>query len=369
MKTSSKTQIPRKAYLGLDLHSATTVMAVVDEPGETVSTRRFATTGRNLVSAVSSVRAADRQVAIEETPMTHWAIELLRPVCGRVISCDAKQNRWISRNPQKGDEADAERLARLLRMGELKEVFHTRDADRFAFKGAVQHYLDVQRDRVRAKNKIKALFKRLGLPSLGGTRPFAQKRRDAVLEPVPPGSWRRCLLRRYRHYDWLHAEARQALAEVQELGQSYWEIAAFMKVPGVGPVTAHCISAFLQTPHRFASKGPLFRYAGLSVTDRSSDGKPLGYQRLERGTGNTEIKRATYHAWLGAVATPKPNEVKAWFEACLAANGHQQKRARLSTQRKILSTLWSMWVHRSPYDPERFAYDRPKPRTQHAMHR
>lgn len=360
MKTRSKKQSPGKAYLGLDLHSATTVMAVMNEPGEIVATSRFATTGHNLVSAVSSVRAAEKHVAIEEAPMTHWAIELLRPVCGRVISCDAKQNRWISGNPQKNDETDAERLAELLRLGRLKEVYHTRDADRFAFKGSVQHYLDVQRDRVRAKNKIKALLKRLGLNSPGGERPFAQKHRDAVLELVPPGGWRRCLQRRYRHYDWLDAESREALAEVRELGRPYPEIAEFMKVPGVGPVTAHCISAFVQTPHRFASKGALFRYAGLSVTDRSSDGRRLGYQRLERGTGNPEIKRATYHAWLGAVATPKANEVKGWFEACLAANGRQQKRARLATQRKILQTLWSMWLHKTTYDPGRFTY-RPRP--------
>lgn len=360
MKSSPKSSSLRKAFLGLDIHSATTVLVVLNEAGQPLATQRFPTTGRNLITAVTSVRAGHKEVVLEETPMSHWAVDLLRPHCRRIVSCDAKQNRWIARNPQKNDESDAERLAELLRLGRLKEVYHTRDADRFAFKGAVQHYLDVQRDRVRAKNKIKALFKRVGLPTLTGPRVFGQAERRVILDLVPQGAWRLALERRYRHYDYLNDETREALKEVQQLGRSYWEIAEFMKIPGVGPVTAHCVSAFLQTPHRFETKSALYRYAALSITDRSSDNKPLGFQRLERGTGNVELKRATYHAWLGATATRRDNEVKTWYLAALEGKSGQQKRARLATQRKLLATMWAIWLHRTPYDPERFVYGAPQ---------
>lgn len=358
MKSSPKTPTSRKAYLGLDIHSATTVLVVLNQTGQRLSTRRFGTTGHNLIEAVKAVRATDKHVVLEETPMSHWAVELLRPHCQRVVSCGAKQNRWIARNPQKNDETDAERLAELLRLGRLKEVFHTRDTDRFAFKGAVQHYLDVQQDRIRAKNKIKALFKRVGLPSITGPGVFNQKQRKVILELVPPGAWRLALERRYRHYDHLHAEAREALKEVEQLGRSYWEVAEFLKIPGVGPVTAHSVSAFLQTPHRFKDKSALYRYAALSITDRSSDNKPLGFQRLERGHGCVELKRASYHAWLAATAARNDNEVKTWFLRHLESNGYQQKRSRLATQRKLLATMWALWLHRTTYDPERFAYHR-----------
>lgn len=359
MRTTSKSKTTRKAYLGLDLHSATTVQAVLNASGKLLSTKRFATTGRNLIDGVASVRAGEKLVVLEETPMTHWAIETLRPFCTRIVSCDPKQNRWIARNTQKCDETDAERLARLLRLGELKEVYHSRDADRFAFKAAVQHYLDVQRDRVRAKNKIKALLKRVGLTQAGGEMVYSKKGRKVIFDVVPEGSWQQALGRRYRHYDWLHIEAREALKELKILGKAYWEIAEFLKMAGVGPVSSHTISAFLQTPHRFASKSSLFRFAALAITDRTSDNKPLGFQRIERGVGCVEIKSATYHIWLAACSAKNDNEVKAWHAACLKANGGHATKARLSTQRKILHTLWALWLNHTPYDPERFVYDTP----------
>lgn len=354
MKTKTRRKL-KTVYIGIDLHSATTVIALTDERGRLLAINRFPTTGRHLIDHIVAIRAARKFIAVEETPMTHWALELLRPLCTKVISCDPKHNRWISRNARKCDEEDAERLARLLRLGELSEVFHTRNADRFAFKAAVQHYLDVQRDRVRAKNKIKALLRRVGLTQVSGEMVYSKKGRKVIFDVVPSGSWTLSLARRYRHYDWIHTEAREALREVRQLGKPYREIAEFEKVPGVGPVSAHTVSAFLQTPHRFAGKGQLCRYAALSITDRSSDNKPIGYQRLEK-SGSTELKSATFNAWRGAITARRDNEVKDYYQAILATNGYQQKRARLTTQRKILCTLWALWRRGETYDPALFIH-------------
>jgi len=52
---------------------------------------------------------------------------------------------------------------------------------------------------------------------------------------------------------------------------------------------AHVFSAIIEQPGRFANKHKLWKYSQLSITDRSSDNKPLGYQRLDR-RGNQELK-------------------------------------------------------------------------------
>jgi transposase len=363
-KSASKVNsvsIRSDVFLGIDLHQSTTVIAAIDSNGRLRSLVRIPTTGRELVNAITSVRAirpAKKKIAIEETPLTHWAIDILRPWCDSVISCDPKQNRWISRNSQKNDEQDAERLARLLRLGELKEVFHTDDPQRYAFKAAVQHYHDVQKDHVRAKNKIKAHFRRMGKTTLctGGGEIFAKKYRKVLLDVAPPGPWRMGLERRFCHYDWLHQEVALALREVTQLGQAYWEVAQFRRIPGVGPVVSNTVSAYLQTPHRFTKTSSLYRYAALAITNQSSDGKPLGYQRLERGVGCPELKSMTYHAWLGAISAKSDNEVKRYHQAALAENGGNATRARLTTQRKILATMWALWRNKTPYDPAWFVH-------------
>jgi len=356
---SMKTQVgakrqPRRCcevYVGIDLHSTSTVLGVMDLNGEWLGDRRFATTGRNLIAHVMDVPARQKHLVIEESPMTHWAVGLLRPYCTSIVACDPKHNRLICANPHKRDELDVRNLCRLCRLGELNEVYHTQEDDRFAFKIAVQSYLDLQVDRVRAKNKIKALYARQGL-LFPGESVYSKNGRNECLTQVQV-TYRSILRRAYRRFDLLDAETTSALKEIERLGRAYPEIAQFRKIPGVGVLGASVFSAYIMTPHRFATRSSLFRYCRLAVSSRSSDGKPLGYERLER-TGSSQLKAMSYRAWLGAVRTRANNEVKGFYQAALEANRGQPKKARLSTQRKILTVMWSMWKHQREYEPAKF---------------
>jgi len=342
-----------EAVASIDLHSTTSVLGVMDSSnGEMICRWRFPTTGAELVSHIKAVRAKRLELTIEQTPMTRWAAALLRPLCDRLVPCDPRENRAVAGNSFKSDEADVDILCRLLRLGELKEVHHEEDDSRFAFKAAVQHYRDIVRDKVRARNKVKAMMRRVGAHfESKKDRSLSPKHRAEVLEFMPTDTWRRSLSRCLRHHDWLVEETKAARKEYEGMGCAYAEIARFLEIPGVGSVTAHTFSAFISTPERFATKGRLFRYCALAITDRSSDGKQLGYQRVEKNAGCRDLKDVSYHAWLGAI-TGKDNEVKRWFQAALRTNGGNQKKARLSTQRKILHTMWAMWKNDRPYDPD-----------------
>ena len=96
----------------------------------------------------------------------------------------------------------------------------------------------------------------------------------------------------------------------------------------------------------------MWRYSKLGITDRSSDGKPLGYQRLDR-CGNSRLKDLSYQIWKGAI-THGDNEVKAFYQQSVERTG-DKRHARLNTQRKVLATLWSLWRHEVPYSAEKFA--------------
>lgn len=313
---------------------------------------RFATTARNLITHVVAVPGKVKHIVIEECPMAQWTLGLLRPYCQSIIACDPLANKLVSSQAQKRDELDVRNLCRLLRLEEVKPVYHTEDEDRFAFKAAVQYYLDLQKDRVRSKNKIKSIYARLGIWAAGSTV-YSLKGRAHYLAQVTHPTWIAALQRAYRRYDVLHRETRTALHDLQLLGRRYPEIAVFEKIPGVGPVGAHVFSGLIMTPHRFATVSKLLRYCRLSITDRSSDNKPLGYQRLERH-GCPALKSMSYHAWLGAISAKSDNEVKAFYEAALEYNGGQTKKARLSTQRKLLTVMWTLWKKGCDYDPEQF---------------
>jgi len=143
-----------------------------------------------------------------------------------------------------------------------------------------------------------------------------------------------------------------ALEEAKRMGQRYPEINEFKKVPGVGDVGALVYDAYIQTPDRFTRKSALYRYCKLAVTDRSSDGNPLGFKRLDKG-GNGELKAMSYRAYLCAMNVKRKNEVRAFYERSLETT-KDSSHARLNTQRKIVSVLHGLWQKGEEYRAEKF---------------
>jgi hypothetical protein len=118
-------------------------------------------------------------------------------------------------------------------------------------------------------------------------------------------------------------------------------------------MAAHVFSAIIEEPGRFANKHQLWKYSQLGITDRTSDNKPLGYQRLDR-RGNHELKNLSYHAWRTACkSTTGTNAIKSFYQQSRIRTG-SVRHARLNTQRKILETMWMMWLRHQAFDPERF---------------
>jgi transposase len=143
---------------------------------------------------------------------------------------------------------------------------------------------------------------------------------------------------------------KKALRAMKQLGRRYPEIKEFEKMPGIGEILSHIFDAFIQTPHRFANKRKLWRYCRLGITDRSSDGKPLGFKRLDK-SGVSELKALSYRAWLGAMKSD--NEVRRFYSRSLRQT-LSHVHARLNTQRKIIAVMYGMWKRGEAYKPELF---------------
>jgi hypothetical protein len=94
----------------------------------------------------------------------------------------------------------------------------------------------------------------------------------------------------------------------------------------------------------FTRKSQLHRYCKLGVVDRTSDGKPLGYQRLDKA-GNSELKAMRYRAYLCAIRIQSPNEVRMSYEKSLRCS-KSATNARLNTQRKRLPVIDGVWRKR-----------------------
>lgn len=340
-------------YLGLDMHARHCVLGVTDSKGNPLGKERFATTEAELISHVKEAKGRCKRLSLEEGPMAYWASQLLTPYVQEILICDPLENKLISSDPHKGDERDAYALCRLHRLGELKKVYQPQSDERAVFKAAVQNYLALVAEQTALKLQIKAKYRAWGVPQAVGKAIYGKKGREKFLRLIKPVAVVHQLRRLYALMEECQEASREAFKEAFELGKGYPEIQEFMKMPGVGPVGALVFDAFVQAPERFATKSRLWRYSRLSITDRSSDGKPLGYKRLER-SGVGDLKSLSYRAWETATAVSRDNEIKAFFLRSLQQTGNRT-HARLNTQRKILEVLWIIWKRKEAYDKAKFA--------------
>ena len=342
----------KRVYMAIDAHARNCVLGSMSARGEFQRTWRFKTCEHELIRHVKDVDAGTKILAIEEGTLTYWIAQTIRPYVTDVFIADPKKNPSISQNAMKGDKVDVRQLCRLLRLNELKRVYHPEDDERAVFKSAVQQYIDFRNQESILKRKLKAKFRGWGVQEIEGDRVYNPKNRDEFLGRVKQKSIENQLSRLYVLLDTALKMQSLALQEAVRLARGYPEVTEFKKIPGIGPVGALIFDAYIQTPHRFTYKSPLYRYCQLGVTDRTSDGKPLGYKRLDRN-GNSELKAMSYRAFLAAMRIKRENEVRTFYENSYRVT-RNATRARLNTQRKIISVMHGIWRKGEAYNPKLF---------------
>jgi transposase len=337
------------AYLGLDVHARNCVLGNMDDDGEFLGNRDFPTSEKGIINALKSTKARVKHLAIEEGTLARWVAQIASPYVDKVIVCDPRENALIYKSSNKRDKFDTRKLCRLLRFGELKGVYHPESDERAIFKAAVQQYMDLTDQQARVKKKIKAMYRHWGVIFLDH-RLYNPKHRERCLQKVKYRNVRSQLNHLYALMDAIEEITKSAFSEMKRLGRRYPEIREFVKISGIGPVGAHVFDAYIQTPHRFATDSRLSKYCRLGITDRTSDGKPLGYKKLDR-SGIGHLKAVSFRAFSSSMKSD--NEVKSFYLRSLKRT-HDHKHARLNTQRKILCVMLSIWKKGEAYQPELF---------------
>ena len=338
------------AYLAMDVHANNCVLGEMDFNGTFKGNQSFPTSENNIIQSLKAVKAKEKYLTLEESNLAYWAARVASPYVAEVIPCDPKENALIYKSSVKRDKVDTRKLCRLLRLGELKRVYHPESDERAIFKASVQHYIDLRDQQIALKQKIKAMYRHWGVIEVSGEAIYSSEKRHDYLKQVKHINIRNQLNRLYSIMDETESLQQKAKKVMVALGLKYPEIKEFKKIPGIGDISAHIFDAYIQTPERFPNRRKLWRYCRMGVTDRSSDGKPLGYKRLDR-SGISEIKAIMYQAWMSALKSD--NEVKEFYFNSLQRT-HNRVHARLNTQRKIIAVMYGLWKRGEAYNPKLF---------------
>jgi transposase len=337
----------RVCWIGLDVHTAFTHMAVVTASGRVVERRRLATTIPALRAALAAV-PSPKQVTFEEGPLADWLWRELQSAAEAVVVCEPRRNRLISHGDDKDDPVDAAALAQLLRGGYVKAVHHPQSRERVTFKQHVSWYYDRVRQRVREANRIGAVLRPWGLfvREADFRTPAA---RAELLARLPADELLRQDLRAmWQGYDLVADQVRVCRRQLAARARAEEVLRRWVAVPGVGWVRAATLFVSLDTPWRFRSKAALWRYLGIGLR-RSRSG--TGPERLRVPVAvNRRLKATILGAALKAISradTPFAARYRRWV-----ANGLAPNLARRNVARDLAGVLWGMWKSGSAYRPE-----------------
>jgi transposase len=357
-----KTRIPKERhmnqekYIGMDVHKATTVIAVLNNDGKIVAEGITETKGSTILDFIKAQRGTVH-VTFEEGTQAAWLYDLIRPHVARVIVCDPRK---IKEQNHKADKPDARLLAELLRINALNPVYHGERSSQ-AVKQLTASYVSIVNDGTRVKNRIKALFRGRGIDCEGGAV-YDEKDREEWLQKLPDPGVRKRASRLYKELDFLLQLRAETEKDLVAEARKHPAIRILKSVPGIGSLRAAMILGIAATPDRFRTKKQFWSYCGLAVRSKISAEYELVHGRickakkhaLVRGL-NTNYNRSLKQVFKGAAATMASTKWRSQFEA-MVAGGTDPSLVLLTLARKLASITLAIWRKGELYSEKKLKF-------------
>jgi transposase len=326
-------------YVGLDIHTKHISMCALNERGQLVR-RAQVRTIEEMMRILKSL--PDRfEVCYEASCGYGHYYDLLRPLAARVLVAHPGQLRLIFRSKNKNDRNDAERLAKLLYLGETPTV-HVPSLEVRNWRELINCRSQVIAKRTRAKNSVRALLRSAGVvppkqPGLWTKKGLAWLRQLAL--PTASQQLRRDLL--LEEIETLLRQVRRIEQQLNRQAQQTPAVAQLRSIPGVGIRTAEAVAAFLDDPDRFRNAKAVGSYFGLvPCQDQSGDKNRLGHITRE---GAPVVRQLVAEAaWQAQRRSPT---VRAYFERAQRDDPQRKKIAIVATAHYLVRVMWALLKH------------------------
>ena len=344
-------------YIGLDVHQATIVVAVLDESGKLIMESVVETRASTILDFIDGLHGK-LFVALEEGISADWLYGVLKPHVDHIMVCDPRKSSKMKAG-SKSDRIDARQLAELLRGGQLQSVYHG-DAGVRTLKELARSYMTLTEDVTRVMNRIKSVYRSQAIPCFGQRVYSARYRSEWLDQLLQPGQRRRAE-HLHQQFDLVQPLRLQARQELLKESQKYPARSTLQKIPWVGPIRAALLIALVQTPHRFRTKRLFWAYIGLAVETHSSADYKVKNGELQRSkkksstrglndNHNHDLKNLFKS--MAVSASTRPGLMRDYYEGLLA-KGIRPAMARLTLARKFAAIVLVLWKKGESFDPKK----------------
>ena len=343
-------------YIGMDVHVATTVIAIRNSDGKVVTEAIIETKASTIKDFFRGQRGT-LHVTFEEGCQAGWLYDLIRPYVAEVKVCNPRK---VVRSDRRSDRIDAKRLAELLRTNAITPTYHGENSTE-NLKELARCYIAIVYDSTRVKNRLKAVFRGRGIPCKG----------DSVYSKEDRKDWRRKIdntarlsraNRLWKQLDYLAELAEEAKKELLKEARKHASIKILQSAPGIGPLRAAILLAVAVTPHRFRTIKQFWAYCGLAVRSKiTGEYEMIGgqirrtkKQPLIRGL-NRNYSRALKNVFKGAADTASKGLWKNQYAAKVEA-GTKSSLVWLTLARKISAITYSIWKKGERYNEKKLKF-------------
>ena len=334
-----------KKYIGMDVHKESISIAVRNAAGKIVMECVIETKANIILDFIHGLRG-ELHVTLEEGTWATWLYDLLKPHVTKLVVCDPRKN---ARQGNKNDQIDARELADRLYMNKLNSVYHGEAGVR-ALKELARSYLTISKDLARVMTRVKAIYRSWGIPC-AGKQVYAPRHRGEWLGKISEPGVRRRAEFYYQQLDALRSLRHEVRRDLLTQIKKHKATKLLCQIPSIGPIRAALLIALIQTPHRFRTKRPLWKYSGFAIETHSSadyrsvDGqlqhskKKTSIRGLNRDC-NHDLKNLFKSA--ATIASVKPGPFQEFYAAWVA-KGMRPEMARLTLARKIAAIVLIVW--------------------------
>jgi len=312
--------------VGIDLHRRRSHIAVIDEEGTEVLSRRITNDPATFLELLAEIDG-ESEIALEATYGWEWLADLLQGAGYELHLAHPLRTKAIASARVKTDSVDARTLAQLLRADLLPEAYvaprELRD-----LRDLLRHRIALTQMRSALKNRVHAMLARHGVQH--GHSDLFGRVGTAFLDELalrePPRRRLDSVLSLIADFD---REIEAATREIDRRARRDERVEVLTQIRGVGPYTAMLVIAEVGDVARFASARKLCAWAGLTPTVRSSDGRArLGHITRQ---GSRPLRWAMVEAAQKAPLGGGP--LRETFERIARRRG--RKIAKVAVARKI----------------------------------
>ena len=219
-------------YIGLDVHQATIVVAVMDSTGKLVMESILETKAATILQFFAGLRGT-LSVTFEEGTWSAWLYDLLHTRVDQLVVCNPRKNALL-KDGNKSDRIDARKPADLLRGNQLKPVYPGETGVRM-LRELSRSYLSIVKDLSRVMNRLKAVYRSWAIPC-AGRDVYYTRHRAQWLAKIREAGVRRRAERLYEQLDMLQHLRQQARLELLAESRKHTITAKLRQIPYLGPI-------------------------------------------------------------------------------------------------------------------------------------